>query len=312
MKTHSTNEEKRDPRFEYLPCNLCGADDYTVVYHATPPEARKVTSDNYSAASFHILEDQVVKCNKCGFLYINPRPKSEMIVKGYSDAVDETYVSQSEGRLATFKEGLARIEKAYPRKGRILDVGCAAGFFVKTAKEGGWDAYGVEPSRWLAEWGNNNFGLNLKSGTLEEAEYPNNYFDVVTLWDVLEHVPDAAATLREIRRILKPGGLVVVNYPNIGSNLAKVFGRKWWFLLSVHLYYFTPHTIKAMLERNGYELVVHKHHYQKLKMGYLVFRVKPYSNALYKVLNPLVNKLGLADKDVTYYASQSLAIGKKK
>ncbi|OIO26077.1 hypothetical protein AUJ14_02945 [Candidatus Micrarchaeota archaeon CG1_02_55_22] len=312
MTTHTANEEKRDERFEYLPCNLCGADDYAVVYHAAPPDARKVTSDNYSAASFHILEDQVVKCNKCGFLYINPRPKSEMIVKGYSDAVDETYVSQSEGRLATFKEGLARIEKAYPQKGRILDVGCAAGFFVKTAKEGGWDAYGVEPSRWLAEWGNNNLGLNLKSGTLEEAAYPNNYFDVVTLWDVLEHVPDAAATLKEIHRILKPGGLVVVNYPNIGSNLAKVFGRKWWFLLSVHLYYFTPHTIKKMLEHNGYEMVVHKHHYQKLKIGYLVFRVKPYSKALFKVLNPLVQKLGLADKDVTYYASQSLAIGKKK
>lgn len=300
-----------DPRFEDLPCNLCGANDYDVVYHATPPEKRHVTSDNYSAASYHILEDQVVKCKKCGFMYINPRPKSEMIVEGYSAAVDEAYVSQSEGRIATFKGSLKKIEKIYPQKGRILDVGCAAGFFLKAAKDEGWDTYGVEPSRWLADWGNKNFGLNIRAGTLEGAKFPDKYFDVVTLWDVLEHVPDAAGTLKEINRILKPGGIVVVNYPNMGSNLAKVFGRKWWFLLSVHLYYFTPKTIKAMLEKEGFELALHKHHYQKLKLGYLVFRVQPYSKLIFRALNPIVQKLGLADRNVTYYASQSLAIGRK-
>lgn len=302
-----------DPRFEYVKCNLCGKEnDYAVIYKATPPEQRNVSSENYSAASYHVLEDQVVRCNNCGLMYINPRPRSEMIVKGYSDAVDENYVSQFEGRYATFKAGIKEIEKHYGKKGKVLDVGCAAGIFLKACKEEGWDTYGVEPSRWLADWGNKKFNANIKAGTLEEAHYPDNFFDVVTLWDVLEHVPDPAATLKEIHRILKPGGLVAVNYPNIGSKLAKTFGRKWWFLLSIHLFYFTPKTIYAMLEKLGFEPLVHKRHYQKLKVGYLVFRIKPYSKLLYNVLNPLVNALRLSEKNFTYYASQSLVIAKKK
>ena len=301
-----------DSRFESVKCNLCGADDFDVLYKAKPPEARSVSSGNYAAASFHILEDQVVRCRQCGLVYINPRPKSETIVKGYSDAVDEAYVSQFEGRYATFRQCLKEIEKACSKRGRVLDVGCAAGIFLKAAKDSGWETAGVEPSRWLAEWGNNKFGVNIKPGTLEQAHFPDSYFDVVTLWDVLEHVPDPAATLREINRILKPGGVIAVNYPNIGSNLARAFGRKWWFLLSVHLYYFVPKTIRALLEKEGFSMLLHKRHFQRLQVGYLVSRVRPYSKLVFNVLNPLVNALRLAGTNVPYYASQSLVLARKK
>ncbi|MBU1197126.1 class I SAM-dependent methyltransferase [Candidatus Micrarchaeota archaeon] len=299
-----------DSRLEHVNCNLCGANDYSVVY---PALSGKSTSEaDFSASGNDVLTDQVVKCKQCHFVYVNPRLKSQFIVGGYSAAEDKTYVSQSEGRMATFRAGVRLMEKHMPKKGRVLDVGAAAGLFVKAAKENGWDAYGVEPSHWLARYGRETFGLNLKQGTIHTAKYPDAHFDVVTFWDVLEHVPDPAADLKEAMRILKPGGLLVVNYPNFGSRLAKITGRKWWFLLSVHLWYFTPKTMRDMLERNGFEQVYSKRHYQKLSLGYLVYRVQPYNKAIHRVLNALVSALRLQDQQVTYYASQYLVLARKK
>ncbi|MBI5035942.1 class I SAM-dependent methyltransferase [Candidatus Micrarchaeota archaeon] len=295
---------------EHVKCNLCGADDYRVVYAAVDKVSAK-GEGGYSAASTELLTDQVVQCNKCGLIYLDPRPKSEKVVDDYSNAVDEKYVSQSKGRLRTFEKCAEFVEK-YSKKGKILDVGAAAGFFVHTAQKRGWQAEGIEPSKWMVEWGKNNLKANLRAGTLEKAKYPADYFDVVTYWDVLEHVPDPMASLKEANRILKKGGLVVVNYPDIASNLAKAAGRKWWFLLSVHLYYFTPDSISKMLEAAGFEVVKTKRHWQKLSLGYLVERVKPYNKLLYKVADKFVKALNIGDRQITYYLSQRLVLARKK
>lgn len=297
-------------KYEAVRCNLCDGDDYSIVYLAR--EGERPDKTHFSASGNDVLLDQVVRCRKCGLAYVNPRPKGKAVVEGYSEAVDETYVSQAQGRMQTFRSSLATIEKFRPQKGRILDVGCAAGFFLKAAKENGWREFGVEPSKWLADYGKNKLKLNVKAGTLKQAKFPSNYFDAVTLWDVLEHVPDPAAELEEIRRVLKPGGLLVVNYPNFGSKLARLAGRKWWFLLSVHLYYFTPQTLKAMLEKSGFEQFYSKRHFQKLSLGYLAYRFGPYSKLLQNVLTKLVTGLGLQDRQVTYYASQALVLARKK
>lgn len=294
---------------ENVLCNLCGNDDYKVLYDSTGPIEKK--KGEYSASSSHILTDRVVQCKHCNLIYINPRPVGEAIVEDYADAVDETYVSQSRGRLKTFEEGVSLIEKYVP-KGKLLDVGAAAGFFVYAAQMRGWKAQGVEPSRWLVGWGKKNLQVALESGTLEEKKYPEGSFDVVTFWDVLEHVPDPLASLKEANRVLRKGGVVAINYPNIASNMAKLAGRKWWFLLSVHLWYFTPETIQKMLEKAGYEVFYTKRHWQKLSLGYLVYRIKPYNKFLHGILDKVVGGLGLQDRQITYYASQTLVLARKK
>lgn len=301
---------KADARLEYVHCNLCGADDYSVVYDAlsqAPP-----SEEHFSASGNEVLTDRVVKCKRCGLVYVNPRLKGERIVEGYSSAEDETYVSQSSGRMATFVSGVKLLERFRPEKGKMLDVGCAAGFFVKAAKERGWDAMGVEPSHWLAKYGRDKLHVDARQGTIHTLKLPANSVDVITFWDVLEHVPDPTADLKEAHRILKPGGLLVVNYPNFGSNLAKIAGRKWWFLLSVHLWYFTPKTIDEILKRNGFQPSFTKRHWQKLTLGYLVFRLQPYSKLVYRMANAVVGGLHLQNQQMTYYASQSIVVAKKK
>lgn len=304
-----------DESIEYVRCNLCGADDFEILFEAVKKEeipGAEELSEKYRAGSTEQINEQVVKCRRCGLVYINPRFPQEMIIGGYEMAVDEAYVSQGEARMNTFKRSLGMIEKFAPGKGSILDVGAAAGFFLKVAKDAGWDAKGVEPSDWLAEYGRREFGLDIRSGTLRGAAYPDASFDVVTMWDVLEHTADPAAEVAEVARILKPGGIFVINFPDFGSIWAKLFGRRWWWLLSVHLYYFTPKTLSALLEKEGFETLSVKPHFQRLKLSYLIFRFKVYSSLVYRIGDAVTRFLRMSELEIPYNASQTNIIARKK
>ena len=296
-----------------MPCNLCGANNYKVLYEARyENETQKDLIEKFRAAGDETLIDQVVKCKKCGFIYVNPRIQGQYILQGYSEGSDETHVGQAKGRELTFAKNLKLINKYAPKKGRILDIGTAGGSFLYVAKKDGWEVHGVEPNKWMAQWGKKHYGIEIKPGDIFSNKYPDKYFDVVTLWDVLEHVPDADKTLKEINRILKPGGLLVVNYPDIGSWIARVLKRKWMFLLSVHLYYFTRRTIKLMLKKNGYEILKIKPHFQSLSFGYLIFRTGAYSKLLQKIGKIMIKTLKIQDKQVSYWIGQTLVIARKK
>lgn len=302
--------------FEHLPCNLCGANNYKVIYPARyENETQADLIEKFRAAGDETLIDQIVKCKKCGFIYVNPRIKSAMIVQGYSEGSDETHVGQAKGREITFAKNLKIINEFRPNKGRILDIGTAGGSFLYVAKKNGWEVHGVEPNKWMAKWGLKHYGIDIKPGTIFDHKFPNKYFDVVTLWDVLEHVPDAAKTLDEVNRILKPGGILVVNYPDIGSWIARVLKRKWMFLLSVHLYYFTPKTIRIMLKKHRFKTLKIKPHFQSLALGYLIYRTKGY-NALFRfaanIGEKVIKILKWENKQFSYWIGQTLVIARKK
>ena len=131
------------------------------------------------------------------------------------------YVSQMEARERTFASSLARIERLAGGPGSLLDIGTAAGGFLAAAKRRGWRAEGCEPNRWLAAWGSRQYGVRIRPGSLFEQNYEPQQFDVITLWDVIEHTTDPKATLERCRTLLKPGGLLIVNYPDIGSWIAR-------------------------------------------------------------------------------------------
>lgn len=297
-------------------CNLCGADDYTVVYEKIPDREDVDITAKYSAAKGVLCTDQVVKCNKCGLVYINPRLEENTIINAVSEGDDTFYVSQREGRIETFKRGIELVEIFSP-KGKILDIGCAAGFFLTAAKERGWETYGVEPNTYLSEYGKKEFELNVFNGTLKEAGFQDNFFDVVTMWDVLEHTTDPLSELQEANRILKKGGVLVVNFPDFSSIWAKIFRRKWWFLLSHHLYYFTPKTLKLMLDKGGFEVIEQRPHAQKLKIGYMIDMIDRLSKdfisqSIYKISKFFVKLLHIENVQVSYYLSQTNMISRKK
>jgi SAM-dependent methyltransferase len=141
--------------------------------------------------------------------------------------------------------------------GRLLDVGCATGTFLRAVREaGGWETHGVEMSSAAVQIARERYGLDVSAGTLEAAAFPNEMFDAVTLWDVLEHLPDPAASLTEIWRILKAAGVLILRVPNGASWDAQWFGPYWAGLEPPrHTYVFTPQTLELLLVKSGFEIL---------------------------------------------------------
>jgi SAM-dependent methyltransferase len=162
----------------------------------------------------------------------------------------------------------------------------------------------------LAEWGSKHYNITVHPGTLFDLNLNEGSFDVVTLWDVLEHTPDPKAVLQECRRILKPGGILVVNYPDIGSSIARLMRRKWVFLLSVHLYYFTLQSIREMLKITGFDIVRQKKHWQILELGYIFFRMQAYVSGPAKLGSSIIKAIGMEKVQIPYWMGQALVIAK--
>ncbi|MDH5506893.1 MAG: class I SAM-dependent methyltransferase [Anaerolineae bacterium] len=310
-----TNTEKIDQYkklLESVPCNLCGADDFDVVYPARYELAKpEEILETFRSSGDEILLDQLVRCKQCGLEYLTPRLREDVVIEGYSAGSDEMFISQAAGRERTFTKALNLIENHYAGRGKLLDVGTAGGSFLAVAKRSGWEVAGCEPNRWLAEWGKENYDIDILAGTVFDMQLQDDTFDVVTLWDVLEHTADPEAVLVECRRVLKPGGLLVVNYPDINSLVARLMGRRWVFLLSVHFYYFRVETIRKMLEKVGYRMLKKRRHWQSLELGYILFRMEAYIPGLAKLGAKMVKALRLEHFQFPYWMGQSLVLAEK-
>lgn len=307
--TPAPRPDADDDVLESVACNICGSTDYRVIYPSTRAALGDVVEE-FKSSGDEPLRDQLVACRRCGLEYVSPRLRSEVILRGYSGGTDERFVSQSAARERTFGKCLDILERHAPGRGRLLDVGTAAGAFLHVARARGWRVDGCEPNRWMCEWGRSHYGLDIRPGTLAEQHYPDATFDVVTLWDVLEHAPDPLALLAECRRVLRPGGLLVVNYPDIGSWIARLMGRRWLFLISVHIYYFTRRTIARALERAGFSVAEIRPHVQQLEFDYILTRAEPVAGPLARVGRRLARPLGLATWQMPYWIGQTLCVAR--
>ena len=297
---------------EYVPCNVCGADDTTTVYpeRYTDGRARDMVR-TFRASGDELLIDRLGRCRRCGLEYINPRPRGADIVEAYSQGDDPAYVSQVSARERTFGEAVAHIESLGPARGRLLDVGTAAGAFLAAARARGWQVDGCEPNRWMAEWGSNHYGLHIRPGHLFEQDFAPGSFDVITLWDVIEHTPDPSAVIARVAKLLAPGGLLVVNYPDRGSWLARLLGRRWPFLSSVHLYYFNRRTIARLLTDRGFSIVQMRPHVQRLELNYLLTRGEVVSVALVRAARGAARALGISGLQAPYWIGQTFVAARK-
>lgn len=301
---------------EIIACPLCAEKEFSVVYMATfPPDiSQEFLRNVYRSSSDQKIFEQVVRCSKCSLVYLNPRLKSDSIVEAYAEGEDTVFVEQDAMRIRTFTAALRRLNKEYglilSKETRVLDIGCAGGAFLRAARNLGLSAVGVEPSKWLSEHARSQHDLDVRTGTLSDHSFSEEYFDLITLWDVIEHLPDAGAELRQIHHLIKPDGLLVVNYPDFGSFVARILGKKWPFLLSVHLVYYTPQTIRKQLLKSGFEVLDIRMHWQTLELGYILKRMTAYFPFI-RFFGYVVEKIGLSFLPIKYWMGQTQVIAKK-
>jgi len=138
----------------------------------------------------------------------------------------------------------------------ILDLGCSYGYFLEVAKEFGWDAVGLEPNASIYQYLRKRFSKSqVYNFTLERGRFRDE-FDLVTYWDVLEHIGDPKRELALVHRALRKDGYLLVHCPNKGSLGALISGPKWgWWSPPDHLYHFTPESLRRLIERSGFRVV---------------------------------------------------------
>ncbi len=208
---------------------------------------------------------RVVQCEDCGLVYVTPRRDAEGLRALYlvdywrsASAKDFGYTDYLRDEplyLRTYRRRFPVVRRRFERPGRVLDVGCAAGFFLAVAKEHGWKCTGVEPSPVMARFARERYGLEVHEGSLLEQRLPAGAFDLVTFWDVVEHLPEPLPVLREARRLLAPGGTLLVETQNVASLFARLLGRRWQhYKHAEHIYHFDPRTIRRLLGDAGFDV----------------------------------------------------------
>jgi len=187
----------------------------------------------------------------------------------------DRYLDELDNHRRTFDDRLPLLPSRTAGD-RLLDVGAAVGIFVERARRAGWSAAGLEPSSWAAAHARDVLGQPVTTGTLEQERPPSGSLDVVTLWEVIEHLPDPAATLREIHRILKPGGHLALSTPDARSPVSRLLGRRWpgWRKVPEHLFFFDGHTLARMLNDAGFDIESRRYVSLTVSRGYLLDRIR--------------------------------------
>ncbi len=271
----------------HIPCNLCGSEDR----QAYCPENGL----------------GLVQCQHCGLVYVSPRPDANELYALYGETYfhnDESskvgythYVNDEQNIRNTFAGRLDRLVP-FIKTGKLLDVGCAAGFFMSEADKRGWQVSGVDVSSFAVEYTRSRFGFEASVGSLLELDLPTAGYDLVTLWDVIEHVPDPKAYITEIARLVRPGGVFALATPDVGSIPARLAGRRWvgYKLSEEHVYYFSIKTLTRMLNEAGFDVVNVRHVGKVVTLSLFLDRLAMYVPFLARGLQALEKSFSLSER----------------
>ena len=225
-------------------CNLCDETDFRVL---------ETAADGV----------RVVECVRCRLIFLNPFPEFENAAHYDAEYYRPWLEEQARQRVALWAKRADFLER-FTRIGRLLDVGCGDGSFLRTAMERGWRVTGTEVSRWAGLSLRRTPGIAILEGDLLQIDQPAMSFDVVTMWHVLEHMERPLQTLIRARDLLTQSGIIIVAVPNAGFTLFRAaypIARLRWLHYytpgerELHLHHFTLDTLRAILNKAGFEVI---------------------------------------------------------
>lgn len=230
---------------EKVHCSLCGENDYSIK---------------------HIIKGyNMVECSRCGLVYVNPRPYEEQVLETYDEdyyagkgtdkknRLFNEYLEKTERKVDSWRGRFLGIQRLIST-GKLMDVGCAFGEFLDVVVENRWEAYGVEPSSFSGKYLKKRFNNNVVISTFKDGLFSARSFDVITMFEVIEHLYNPLEYLLTANRYLKKGGLIVVQTGDVESGQAKREGAKWqYYIPPAHVHYFSKKTLIDALKKAGFK-----------------------------------------------------------
>lgn len=181
---------------------------------------------------------------------------------------------KEEFQVRDYDDTRAYLRRQYPKRGRLLEIGCSMGFLLAKFREDGWEVEGIEPNRGYCEFIGEFHGIKASPVILEDSGRPDSSVDAVVMLHVIEHVPDPLGTLEEIYRVLKPGGTLVLETPRYDSLMFMLLGRRERSIsCDGHIYFFTTATMRALCEKAGFEVQFVKYVGRSLNLARLLWNV---------------------------------------
>lgn len=297
---------------EYVNCNLCKSNEYR---------------------SFKEMAGyRLVKCKRCGLVYLSPRPTQQEMNEEYTakyhierllgqePKTEEEIEQEIDKNIGRAEE----IVKQFGNKGKLLDIGCSAGFFLACLKRYGWDVTGIDISEWASKFAREKLGLNVFTGSVDEIEF-NERFHVITMYHTLEHLPDPLRSLKRVSEMISDDAVLVIKGPNLASFDRIWHGKNWrGYDPPRDLYYFTPKSYRTILEKANLAVqkIIFQHwnpvvHIMEIRFGGgiradhppgAIKRSRIYKNPSFRIINKMTyimtNLLSLRGRDLTIYAKK--------
>lgn len=244
----------------------------------------------------------MIRCAGCGLVYENPRITPQGLRARYQgghtgrrlpDAPDwREYLHPEklpERQVSDYVDSLDAVMR-HVKSGRILDIGVSNGFFLFFARKAGFETTGVDIAEEMVQACRAQLGLDVRLGTLEECGFEDDAFDVVVARHVMEHIPDLASFWTEVRRVLRPDGLLAIEVPNIAGWSYRMrdlkhrvgLGKPMWakMYLPEHIYFFSPRTLRRLADRHGFDVVEWETYSSRKRYGPLAYRLMQLRHAL--------------------------------
>lgn len=286
----------------WVPCNLCGSNRCLPLFEDELGDTLPPVDYNFSPETRKTFG--IVRCADCGLIFTNPMPD---LHSAYQDVVDPVYLASEKQRRQTARNALRAIRRFVPEgRGRLLDVGCNTGLFLDEAAPF-FDVEGVELSQWAAAEASKRHKVHMLPISALDLDAQ---FDVVTLFGVIEHFDDPMQEIRAIARVLRPGGLLVIYTGDVAGWLPRLLGKRWWWYQGMHLFYFSFATLRAMLERTGFEVLKRDNQVVYFQLFSLANSLSRYS--IGRLLRPVLNLPILKDRMISLKLSGEMLVYSRK
>ncbi len=240
----------------HAPCAVCGGEAFRELYPGTISDPERSPEAYFGSFRTQTGYYPIMSCERCGLRQMRPRDDDATLGRAYGALPGDVdhQLDVAARRLATSQTALVMRHRAAPA--RLLDVGAGAGCFLEAAAARGYEAGGLEPSAECVRLVRERVpSARMVHGSIESADIAPGSYDIVTLWDVLEHLTEPRATVRRLAAWLAPDGLLALQVPDGDSLPARLLGASWPLLLREHLTYFDAATMTRLLETEGYRVV---------------------------------------------------------